>query len=195
MRGLRVGYLKSAFDAEHGTKAQDDAVLTALRGLGINLIPVEFEKNYPVGPLTIVLSAEAGAAFEELTLSGRDDLMKRQTDNAWPNVFRQAQLIPAVAYIQANRIRTLLIEETERALRDIDVLVTPSFGGDVLTRTNLTGHPTVVVPSGFNDRGSPVSISFVGRLWREAPLITLAKAYQEATGHHRKVPPLFAPEA
>ena len=117
------------------------------------------------------------------------------SDNAFtsvPAVIGRCAQLEMVGF-KANRIRTLLIEETERALRDIDVLVTPSFGGDVLTRTNLTGHPTVVVPSGFNDRGSPVSISFVGRLWREAPLVTLAKAYQEATGHHRKVPPLFAP--
>jgi Asp-tRNA(Asn)/Glu-tRNA(Gln) amidotransferase A subunit family amidase len=191
---LRVGYLKSAFDvADRPTKTYDDNVLDVLRKQGMNPQPVELEKNYPVGPLTIVLNAEAAAAFDELTRSGKDDTMKRQIANAWPNVFRQSQLIPAVAYIQANRIRTMLIEETEKLFDTIDVLVTPSFGGDVLTRTNLTGHPTVVVPSGFTDKGAPVSISFVGRLWGETAILAAAKAFQDYTDFEKRIPPLFAP--
>jgi Asp-tRNA(Asn)/Glu-tRNA(Gln) amidotransferase A subunit family amidase len=80
----------------------------------------------------------------------------------------------------------------ESALEGIDVFVTPSYAGDVLLVTNLTGHPTVVLPSGFNDEGSPQSISFIGKLWGDAEALLLAKAYQDATDHHMKMPPLFS---
>ena len=67
-----------------------------------------------------------------------------------------------------------------------------SFAPGVLLMTNLTGHPTAVVPSGFTDEGTPVSISFVGNLWRDAEALLLAKAYQDATGWHERQPPEFA---
>jgi Asp-tRNA(Asn)/Glu-tRNA(Gln) amidotransferase A subunit family amidase len=112
-------------------------------------------------------------------------------NSSWPTSFRQSRFIPAVEYIQANRVRTLLMQEMHRAMRDVDVFVTPSYGGNVLLLTNLTGHPAVVVPSGFNDEGTPVSISFVGKLFGEAELLSVAKAYQDATGFQLRRPPLF----
>jgi Asp-tRNA(Asn)/Glu-tRNA(Gln) amidotransferase A subunit family amidase len=134
------------------------------------------------------LSAEAGAAFDELTRTGKDDLLVRQIKNAWPNVFRASRFIPAVEYIQANRIRTLLIEDTQKMMDAVDVYITPSFGGDNLLLTNLTGHPCVVLPNGFTKEGTPTSISFVGRLFDEATLLAVAKRYQDATGFHLKHP-------
>jgi Asp-tRNA(Asn)/Glu-tRNA(Gln) amidotransferase A subunit family amidase len=144
----------------------------------------------------VILTAEAAAAFDELTRSGRDELLTRQTEGSWPNTFRTARLIPAVEYIQANRVRTMVMGALEAALDGVDVLVTPSYGGgantSVLLMTNLTGHPAVVVPNGFTPEGTPVSISFVGRLWGEAHTLRVAKAYQDATDFHTRVPPLFA---
>ncbi len=137
--------------------------------------------------LAIILSAEAGAAFQELVLTGRDDLLVRQGKDAWPNTFRAAQFIPAVEYIQANRQRTLLMQMMADLFRRVDVYVTPSFGGANLLVTNLTGHPQVVVPNGFIEPNRPHSISFVGQLDDEATVLALAKFYQDATGwqdHH-----------
>jgi Asp-tRNA(Asn)/Glu-tRNA(Gln) amidotransferase A subunit family amidase len=139
--------------------------------------------------LAFILSAEAGAAFQDLTLSGRDDELVRQVRYAWPNVFRQAQFIPAVEYIQANRHRTRMLAMVERIFADIDVYITPSFGGDNLLVTNLTGHPQVVLPNGFLAPNRPHSISFVGRLHDEATLLGVAKAYQDATAWHEEHPP------
>jgi len=127
-----------------------------------------------------------------LTRSDRDELMVRQIKNAWPNVFRHSRLIPAVEYIQANRVRTLLMQEMAKLMAKIDVYVAPSFGGNNLLLTNLTGHPAVVVPNGFNDKGSPTSITFVGKLFGEAELLAVAKAYQDATDFHLKHPTLPA---
>jgi len=194
VRKLRVGFVQSAFEdprRDEAARSRDLAVLDTLRSLGINLLPVELP-NLPVEALDFILNAEAAAAFDELTRSDRDELMVRQIKNAWPNVFRHSRLIPAVEYIQANRVRTLLMQEMAKLMAKIDVYVAPSFGGNNLLLTNLTGHPAVVVPNGFNDKGSPTSITFVGKLFGEAELLAVAKAYQDATDFHLKHPTLPA---
>jgi len=189
---IRIGYLKSAFEEEDSRyHAFDVQALEALRGLGVNPISVELPGDYPMGALRIILNAEAAAAFDDLTRSGRDDLLTRQDAGAWPNSFRRARMIPAVEFLQANRVRTMVMGALDAALEGIDVFITPSYGGDVLLMTNLTGHPVVVMPSGLNEENHPASISFVGKLWGEADALRVAQAWQEATGHHRKHPPLF----
>jgi Asp-tRNA(Asn)/Glu-tRNA(Gln) amidotransferase A subunit family amidase len=189
-RQLRVGFYQSAFEKDTTNKANNEAVLATLRQAGANLIPIELP-DYPVNDMSFLLGAEAAAAFDDLTRSGKDDLLVRQIRNAWPNVFRASRFIPAVEYIQANRGRYLVIQAMEKMMANIDVYVTPSFGGSNLLLTNLTGHPCVVVPNGFDKKGSPTSISFVGGLYGEAATLALAKIYQEATDFHQKHPPLF----
>ena len=187
--GLRIGYLKSEFDKEYDDKENDQQVLAVLRSLGVELIPLELP-DFPVEALSFILNAEAAAAFDALTRSNEDDLLKRQTRHAWPNVFRWARLIPAVEYIQANRHRALLMKEMVEKLKDIDVYVAPTFGGDNLLLTNLTGHPAVVAPNGFNKKGSPTSITFTGNLFKDGETLAVARAYQSATSHHQKHPEL-----
>jgi Asp-tRNA(Asn)/Glu-tRNA(Gln) amidotransferase A subunit family amidase len=194
VRGLRMGYVADAFEAEGPNKAMDAAALEVLRGLGFTLVPITLPK-LPVSAMTITLAAEAAAAFDDLTRSNRDDLMVRQIKNAWPNVFRAARFIPAVEYIQANRARSLLVQQMHALLDSVDAYVCPTYGSGNLALTNLTGHPSVVLPNGFNDKGSPVSITFIGKLFDEAMLLAVARAYQSATGHHEKHPPLFAASA
>jgi Asp-tRNA(Asn)/Glu-tRNA(Gln) amidotransferase A subunit family amidase len=183
---LRIGYLKDAFEKDTVNVANNEAVLAKLRELGAELIPVELP-DHPVSNLSFILSAEAAAAFDELTRSGKDDLMVRQIKNAWPNVFRTSRFIPAVEYIQANRVRYLVIQAMAKMMADIDVYVAPSFGSNLLL-TNLTGHPCVVVPNGFDKKGGPTSISFIGRLYDEATTLAVAKTYQDATDFHRRHP-------
>jgi Asp-tRNA(Asn)/Glu-tRNA(Gln) amidotransferase A subunit family amidase len=188
LRSLRIGYLKTLFEEDYPQRETDAATLGVLRELGAELIPIELP-DYPVESLAFILSAEAAAAFDELTRSGRDDLMVRQVKLAWPNVFRSSRFIPAVEYIQANRIRYRIMQDMERL--DVDLYVAPSFGGNNLLLTNLTGHPCVVVPNGFDEEGNPVSISFIGGLFDEGMLLAAAQAYQEATEFDEQHPPLF----
>jgi Asp-tRNA(Asn)/Glu-tRNA(Gln) amidotransferase A subunit family amidase len=185
---LRVGYLKTEFEEEREYKAHDDQVLTVLRSLGINPIPIELPE-FPVEALSFILSAEAATAFDELTLSNRDDELVRQVKDAWPNEFRQSRLIPAVEYIKANRARTILMQEMEKLFQNIDVYVAPSFCKNLLL-TNLTGHPAVVVPNGFIEIGIPTSITFTGNLYKEEQVLALAKAFQDKTDFHKKRPSL-----
>ena len=137
VRKLRVGYLKNLFEETYPTKENDQKSLDALRAIGIQLQPVSIETNLPLSAVRIMLSAEAAAAFDGLTRSDRDSLLTDQRRNAWPNTFRAARFIPAVDYINASRIRTLLIEEYYQKTKDFDVIVSPSFGGSQLLLTNL----------------------------------------------------------
>jgi len=186
--GMRIGYVAAAFDEEYPNREFDRATMETLESLGATLVPVALPA-LPVDALPLILTVEAAAAFDELTRSGRDDLLVRQIKNAWPNTLRAGRLVPAVEYVQANRIRTLLIEAM--AELNVDVYVCPSFGGDNLLLTNLTGHPCVVLPNGFTEEGTPVSITFMGSLFGEGRLLEVAGAYQRATAFHREHPAAF----
>ena len=192
VKDLKVGYIESAFAEKRSDeqwKANDLASLDMLRGLGLELIPIELP-DYPIETMGLILSVEAAAAFDELTRSGRDDLLVRQIKNAWPNRFREARTVPAVEYIQANRLRTLVMNAMQEKLAGIDAYVCPSWVGNNLHLTNLTGHPAVVLPNGLRKEGTTSSISFVGRLFGEEELLALAKAYQDATSFHLEHPTL-----
>lgn len=190
LKSIRVGYLKKEFERDYRNKKNDMKTLEVLKSLGLELIPFELPSDIPVDSLSFILNVEAAAAFDELTRNNLDDLLVRQGRNAWPNVFRQARLIPAVEYIQANRLRWLLMKEMAEKMKDIDVYIAPSFGGSNLLLTNLTGHPAVVVPNGFDDQGHPTSISFIGQLFAEDKVLRVARAFQQATDFHLRHPQL-----
>jgi len=189
-KDLKIGYLQNDFDKQYDFHDNDSITLAKLIELGAELIPIELPK-LPINDLSIILSAEAAAAFDELTRSNKDDLLVRQIKNAWPNSFRASRFITAVEYINANRIRFMLIQEMQMLMEKIDIYIAPSWEGDNLLLTNLTGHPCVVLPNGSSEKGTPTSISFIGRLFDEGKLIAFAKAYQDATGFHKRYPPMF----
>lgn len=186
---LKIGYLKNDFARKYPFHDNDSLALKKLQELGVQLIPIELP-DLPVNDISFVLSAEAAAAFDELTRSNRDDLLVRQVKNAWPNVFRSSRFIPAVEYINANRVRFTLIQEMQKIFDKVDLYISPSWVGSNLLITNLTGHPCVVVPNGFSERGTPTSFTFIGKLFDEGTIIAVAKAYQDATDHHKKHPKL-----
>ena len=189
LKKLRVGYVKAAFDQAYPTKANDQATLDVLRRLGVELVPIELPAIAP-GALRFVLTAEGAAAFDDLTRAGRDGQMVLQNRSAWPNTFRSSRFIPAVEYLQAQRVRSLLIEQLDEKLKGLDAYVAPSFSPN-LVLTNLTGQPAIAVPNGFTAAGLPTTITFMGQLYEEGVLLALAKAYQEATDFDKKHPPLF----
>jgi Asp-tRNA(Asn)/Glu-tRNA(Gln) amidotransferase A subunit family amidase len=208
VRTLRVGYVKGLFDEDRSANVKDDAAkarvrewqeadrraLDVLRGLGFDLLPIELPRTYPVDALSFILGAEAATAFDELTRSGRDAELARQVADAWPNVFRQSQLVPAVEYIRANRLRRLVMKEMEDLMRSVDLYVSPTYAGENLLLTNLTGHPQVVIPHGFRaSDGTPLSFTFTGSLYGETDLLAVASAFQQVTDHHLKRPEIKPP--
>ncbi len=188
---LRVGYFQEVFERDYAQKGTDQATLDVLRSLGASLIPVTIP-DLPYQAMSPILNAEAAASFDELTRSGRDKLLTEQGPNAWPNSFRTARFIPAVDYVNANRLRAVAMDRWAELMRTVDVIVTPTGGSSQLLATNLTGHPAVIVPNGFRDDGTPVSITFLGGLFDEAKPLALVHAYQNATDWHRRHPTLAA---
>jgi Asp-tRNA(Asn)/Glu-tRNA(Gln) amidotransferase A subunit family amidase len=184
----------------------DQAALDKLHAMGVNLIPVEFPK-FPYQAMRSMLVAEAAAAFDDLTRSGRDKLLTQQSRDDWPNTFRSARFIPAVEYIQASRARTTAMELAAKVFEQVDVIVAPTFSTQLLI-TNLTGHPAIILPNGLRGDdapkprvrengevdaggpGTPLSLTFLGQLYGEARMLALARAYQDATDFHRQHPQL-----
>ncbi len=185
LKGIRIGYIRSEFSRKYANSSNDSISLIKLKELGAELVPFELPV-LPYNDMLIVLSAEAGAAFDELTLSNRDDLLVQQHKKAWPNGFRSSRFIPAVDYIHANRARTMLIDQLNEKMKAVDLFIAPSFGQN-LRATNLSGHPCVVLPNGFRN-GLPGSITFTGQLFGEGKLLRIAMAYQKATAFNEVHP-------
>ncbi len=185
----------------------EQAALDKLRSMEVNLIPVELPK-LPWGSMVPLLTAEAAAAFDELTMTGRDHLLTEQGAEDWPNDFRVARLYPAVEYIQANRARTLAVRQMAALFEQVDIIVTPTTDSQLIA-TNLSGNPAVILPNGLRGvdapmppaiddgdhddiggPGTPVSITFLGGLYQDAKLAAFARAYQEATKFNKVHPTL-----
>jgi Asp-tRNA(Asn)/Glu-tRNA(Gln) amidotransferase A subunit family amidase len=198
-----AGRARAEYDRKY-----NDAAIAKLREMGVNLIPVELPK-FPYSAITVMLTAESAAAFDDLTRSGRDKLLTSQKDYDWPNGFRAARFIPAVEYIQAARARKLAMEAMAKVFDTVDVIVAPTNGSQQLVVTNLTGHPSVILPNGLRGEdapkypsddptdfqnaggpGTPTSLTFLGKLYGEAELLAFARAYQEATGFQLQHPKL-----
>jgi Asp-tRNA(Asn)/Glu-tRNA(Gln) amidotransferase A subunit family amidase len=187
----------------------DLAALDKLKAMGVNLVPLELPK-LPFGAMVPLLTAEAAAAFDELTTTGRDKMLTEQGPEDWPNNFRVARFYPAVEYIQANRARSLAIRQMSALFEQADVIVAAT-NSDQLVVTNLTGHPAVIVPNGLRGSdapeppavdtgdddqiggpGTPVSLTFLAGHYQDAKLCAFARAYQQATGFEKLHPKLPA---
>jgi Asp-tRNA(Asn)/Glu-tRNA(Gln) amidotransferase A subunit family amidase len=171
---LRVGFFE---------KSTKEATLDVLKKLGVTLVPITLPSMAPYRSLSSILTAEASSAFDHFA---RNDI--RDGLGLWGTTFKQGQFITAVDYLRAQRLRTRLMREMAKAIESVDLYV----GGNDLQLTNLTGHPSIGLPNGFTTMTPevPTSITFTGRLFGETELLTVAKAYQDATGHHLKRPPL-----
>ena len=192
LKKLRIAYAENYF-RRLPKDAMEWSVLETFKKMGVDVKPVTFPDSgvYNFNMVSLVLNAESAAAFDELTRTDRDNLIERQDKGFWPNSFRAARYIPAVEYINANRYRSRLCQQVQDFMKNYDVIITPTFAGSQLSITNLTGNPVVCMPMGFNQRGLPQSITFVGNLYDEASILEAAKAYQNKTEHHKKHPEKF----
>ena len=201
---LRIGYLKAEFEGTGGPPNPNPnpnpqqrqtaeqrrvvykAALEALEKAGAKLVPIELPK-FSAAPLRYILSAEAAAAFDDITRDGRVNQLSGQGPGDWPNTFRTSRFIPAVEYLRAQRARTLLMHEMEKLMSQWDVFVSPAPGSASLLVTNLTGHPAVCVPCGFvNDL--PAAIMFTGGVYDEVSPLRVALAFERATKWHTMHP-------
>ncbi|MEY4098205.1 MAG: hypothetical protein RL170_1049 [Bacteroidota bacterium] len=195
IKKLKIAYAKNYFDKIKDTSRNEFKVLEEFKKLGVQLIPVNFPDSgvYNFNIMDVVIGAECAAQFDEMTRLNIDDILTRQTKSDWPNSFRTNRFIPAVEYINAQRHRYTLMQKVNEVMQQYDVIICPSRGdGNQSAITNLTGNPVVCVPTGFDKKlNLPTGISFVGNLYDEATILSIAQAYQKATNWDEAHPTLF----
>ena len=200
VKGLRVGFFPKWMNEAPATDV-DRRALKEVASLGMTPVEVSLP-DWPYGTLNIVLFAEAAAAFEDITLDHQLDKLKVQTPDAWPNTFRQSRFLSAVDFVQTDRFRRSVAMEMERVMSKVDLLLVPSLRDEILTITNFTGHPTLVLRAGFVEVGEarsdwapdpsrplpkfnpprrvPHGVSLVGRLYDEGTIVRAGLALERA---------------
>ena len=209
--GLRVGYFPKWLN-ENPATAVDRAAVDVVKKVG--MVPIEVSiPDWPYDSLNLILFAEGAAAFEELTLSGGLRELKAQVPDAWPNIFRQARFLSAVDFVQADRLRRKVAEEMARLFSHVDLLLVPSVRDEMLTITNFTGHPALVLRGGFIEVGKarsdwapdpahplptfnpprrvPHGVTLIGRLFEEGTMVNAGLALERAFGVVGERPPEF----
>jgi Asp-tRNA(Asn)/Glu-tRNA(Gln) amidotransferase A subunit family amidase len=211
VKGLRVGYVP-AWMTEAPATDVDRAALDAIRKLGMLPTPIRLP-DWPYDSLNLILFAEAAAAFEELTLSGRADRLKAQVPDAWPNQFREARFLSAVDFVQADRLRRKVAAEMARVMSEVDLLLVPSLRSEMLVISNNTGHPSLTLRAGFVNvsrarsdwapdpahplptfspaRRVPHGVTLIGRLFDEGTIVRAGLAMERSLGVVGERPPNF----
>jgi len=211
LSGLRVGYFP-AWMKENPATDVDRAALESIKKVG--MIPVEVRiPDWPYDSLDLILFAEAAAAFEEFTLSGKLNQLKVQTYDAWPNIFRQSRFLSAVDFVQTDRFRNQVANEMARVFSEVDLLLVPSLRDEMLTITNFTGHPSLTLRAGFvqvsearsdwapdpnnplpkfsPSRRVPHGVTLIARLFQEGTLGRAGLALERSFGVAEERPPGF----
>ena len=200
--GLRVGYFPAWMKESPATDV-DRAALETVKRLGMTPVEVSIP-DWPYDSLNLILFAEAGAAFEELTLSGKLDELKVQVPDAWPNVFRQSRFLSAVDFVQTDRLRRKVALEMARVFSGVDLLLVPSLRDEILVITNATGHPSLTLRAGFVEvsearsdwapdpqhplpkfsppRRVPHGVTLIGRLFDEGTIAQVGVAMERSFG-------------
>jgi Asp-tRNA(Asn)/Glu-tRNA(Gln) amidotransferase A subunit family amidase len=196
VKGLRVGVLERELPASGetverqavgGMRGRVDRAVEVYRRAGATIVSIKLPE-LPAAAIYAILNAEAGAMFDELVRTGAINELADKGQNGRANQLRASRFIPAVEYIRAQRVRTLLLQQMNAMFESVDVFLAPTQS-DSVTMTNLTGHPAVVLPAGFED-GLPVGLMLTGKLWDEATLLRAAAAFESATDWHTRHPPL-----
>jgi Asp-tRNA(Asn)/Glu-tRNA(Gln) amidotransferase A subunit family amidase len=198
VKGLRAGYLRSEFEGEipvnpanpreaefqRATRANNQAALEVIRSLGVELVPFDLP-DVPLAAIDFIRYAETAAFFDDVARTGGLTAVEQGPErSARPVEIRAAHFTPAVEFIQANRFRMRVMEQMDSTMSGLDLFV-----GSRQLLTNRTGHPVVSMPSGFH-RGMPTALHFTGQVLGDEVILQLAQAFQGATDHHLKRPPV-----
>jgi Asp-tRNA(Asn)/Glu-tRNA(Gln) amidotransferase A subunit family amidase len=188
---LKVAYVKNYIDTLPDNSPEKQAIET-LKKAGVKITSFEFPHQLHADAiLSLIIGAESAAAFDDLTRTNKDDEMVQQNKDRWPNSFRTSRFIPAVEYINACRMRYLIMQKMDSVFSQYDIVIAPPEVGEQLGATNLSGNPSITLPIGFSKDGMPVCISFIGKLFDEATLLAFAKKYQDNTKFHLQHPKMF----
>jgi Asp-tRNA(Asn)/Glu-tRNA(Gln) amidotransferase A subunit family amidase len=210
VKGLKLGVVPAWMSGPAASNVEP-AAIKALEKLGMKRVDLTFP-DLPWAALQSLVLADSAASFERLTLSGDDAKLRMQVRDAWPNLFRQSRFISAVDYVQADRVRRHVARVWGEQLDKVDVVLTPSLRDEPLA-TNSTGHPCLVMPTGWvmidrirsdwlpppgqqlpavsPPRKMPSGVSLIGHLFDEGTLCSVGMALERASGMTDAHPPGF----
>ena len=194
LRGLKVGYDPRWFETDEkgdGYEPTLEEIRGTLTDCGAELVPLDLP-DLPYDTLFNLITVDAAAAFEDLTLSGRDDELTWQEKEAWPNTFRAAHFFPAVEYVQLQRFRRLVMEKMASVFSGIDAAISPEHRSKLLVITNSTGQPSLTIRAGFRPDGTPFGVNLWGRYLGEEVLIRLGVHLEQAFAVADRRPPGFS---
>ena len=155
------------------------------------------------------MAVNTSTQYDQITSICRDLFKKKMVDygSAW-RILRLTSLTDQI-FIKAQRIRTLAIAELQRIFDEVDVIITPAtastappISSDALpdgesnlevltelmrfaTMANLTGLPALSIPVGYDDKGLPIGMQFIGKAWEEAMLFRLAKVVESGVKNRK----------
>ncbi len=212
LKDQRLNRLRIGVPKEYFFDDVDDEVLKAIHAA---ILVLRDDLKAGVSEVSLPHIAEAPAAVSAILLPEALAYHKRwlaeRPQDYGEDVRARLEmglLYPAVSYVQAQRLRSLIVEEWRQKVFDrVDLLAVPTTPvpapsldeNDIqttlrLTRFtapfNLTGLPAISIPCGFTKDGLPIGMQLVGRWWDEATVLRAAHAYQQATDWHTRTPPL-----
>jgi Asp-tRNA(Asn)/Glu-tRNA(Gln) amidotransferase A subunit family amidase len=193
IKNIKVAYAKNYIDSLPANSAEKE-VIKILQDAGVNVTAIDFPSNLHTNDLlTTIWAAEAAAAFDPLTRSGKDSQMVQQWQSRYPNMLRSARFIPAVEYLTISRLRYLVMQQAFPLLSQYDIIIVPSMADEPMALTCLTGNPCITLPAGMPAAGgAPPSITFIGgKLYSEAIITAFAKKFQQLTHYQERHPPMF----
>ena len=207
LEGTRIGYMPAAFESDDATDV-DNACLEAARSAGLNLVELALPE-LPYEAMVQYLIAEAAAAFEELTLSGKDDELVWQENRSWPNGWRTVRFLSAVDLINIDRLRRRVMGIMDQVFDQVEVIIGPNFAASMLTITNFTGHPQLALRGGFRELATrprfgghqqaegvthrvPQAFSVFGPLFGEGDVLRVGRLLEQELGVAGERPTAFS---
>lgn len=213
LRGVRVGVPTDYF-TDHLQDEIRDSVAGAVRtlaDLGATLVEVQVPMASQIAAVEWGLMLPEASSYHQDALRSTPELFTPETRS----LLEIGEFVLATDYLKAQRVRTLVQAAWRELFEDIDVLAaptlthtaTPAGQGEVVwpdglrespTTTyvrfsqpaNVTGLPSITVPTGLDSTGLPMGIQFMGRPFAEDVICGVAGAYEEVTGFAGRLAPL-----
>jgi aspartyl-tRNA(Asn)/glutamyl-tRNA(Gln) amidotransferase subunit A len=231
LKGLRIGLPREFFSGGISADVESaiEAALQEYERLGATRVEISLPNTALSVPVYYVLApAEASSnlsRFDGVRYGWRasryedlSDMYERsRAEGFGPEVKRRILTGTYVLsrgyydayYLQAQRVRRLIVNDFRSAFEQCDVIMGPStptvaFGlgektsdpvqmylSDIFTiSVNLAGLPGLSIPAGFGEGGLPVGLQLIGDYFSEARLLNVAHRFQQATDWHARVPAL-----
>jgi aspartyl-tRNA(Asn)/glutamyl-tRNA(Gln) amidotransferase subunit A len=213
IRDVRIGWPESLNSEEVDVEVAQSItrMVRVAERLGARLVPIFLPDRDAINAVHRVILHSEVSALMQPHLGQRDkfssDLLA---------LLQQGCLLSATDYVNAQRLRRLMMREWSEACAQVDCVITPTtpiaaprigkstvlVGGEerdlrlattnLVRAANLLGLPAISIPCGFNREGLPLGLQITGKPFEEGRILRVAAALEDATDFHRRLPPILS---